>query len=360
MLWIVEDLHERATAAAGTRRVRRQLADKSRSFAPPPPPRVQALTPGHAPGPIPLHGGAVAVGGPAAAARLAPRRNLRLEDRLRDAVMRRAFLMYYQPIVDARLQRPRGMEALLRWRTDDGEWISPSEFVPLAEASGLIEPLGQWILEEVCRQVVAWRAQGVVVPPVAVNLSPRQLRKPRIADIILDTLSCAGVEPDVIEFEITETCLMQDIEATLPTLHSLASAGIRLAIDDFGTGYSSLAYLRRLPIRKLKIDQSFVRGMHNDRTDVTIVSAVIDLARNLGLATVAEGVETAEQAKLLSSLGCDLCQGYLFHRPLPPQTLVALLEREIVSVVAPPAAPFALPLAASCIPAYSAATAACE
>jgi EAL domain-containing protein (putative c-di-GMP-specific phosphodiesterase class I) len=272
----------------------------------------------------------------AAVAPMRASRNLRFEDRLRDAVARRAFKVFYQPIVDTRTCAPCSMEALLRWPSDDGEWIPPSTFVPVAEANGLIVPLGQWMIEEVCRQLVAWRAQGLAVLPIAINLSPRQLRDPSIVDKAFEILRRTGVEPNLIEFEITETCLMQDIERTIPILNRLASAGIRLAIDDFGTGYSSLAYLRSLPINKVKIDQSFVRGMRYDSADAVIVAAVAELARNLCLNTVAEGVETDDQLQLIRALGCDFCQGYFLHKPAPPLEWDGLLQRRLASTDAMP------------------------
>jgi len=257
-------------------------------------------------------------------------RDLAFEDRLRTAIEQHQFALHYQPIIDLRSLDVCAMEALLRWQASDGTHIPPAQFVPVAEATGLIQQLGQWSLREACRQSAAWRQAGIRAMPIAVNLSPCQLRQPDLVESILATLDETGTAPHQIELEITETSLMQDIDRTLPELRRLARSGIHLAIDDFGTGYSSLSYLRRLPITKLKIDQSFVRELQSAPNDATIVSAIIGLAKNLGMTTVAEGVETLGQVEILRSLGCDFCQGFYFSPAQSAATLVPLLTSWII------------------------------
>lgn len=301
-LWIVEDLTEREQAREAGRRARRRAADMA----------------------LQLKRMAVQLHEDLSRWRGGPQRNLQYEDRLRRAIRRQAFELHYQPIVDLRSLAVCSVEALLRWRDEDGVWVPPSEFVPVAEACGLIQPIGEWSLREACRQAGIWRRAGARMP-IAVNLSPCQLRQPDVVEVILDTLADAGIGPGQIELEITETSLMESIDETLPKLRRLAASGLNVAIDDFGTGYSSLSYLRRLPIHKLKIDKSFVRELQDDCTDFTIVSAVIGLAKSLGLTTVAEGVETQEQLHILRALGCDYIQGYHFCAPGPAATLVGML-----------------------------------
>jgi EAL domain-containing protein (putative c-di-GMP-specific phosphodiesterase class I) len=318
-VWVLEEITEREQAREATRRARRRVA-------------------------------VLAVNLKQTAARLQDEltqwrgtiRDFAFEDRLRAAVMNCEMELHYQPVLDLRSGRISSVEALLRWRTADGRWISPSEFVPVAEATGLIHPLGLWTLQEACRQIASWRQQGVAPVPIAVNLSPRQFRHPDLVENILDTLARTGVPPSLIELEITETTLMEEIETTIPRLHRLTAAGIRLAIDDFGVGYSSLSYLRQLPISKLKIDRSFVRELQTDPNDIKIVSAIVGLARNLCLTTVAEGVETAGQLSILQSLSCDYCQGFYFAKPAHPSLVTPLLDKAKLNDAQPEADPLPL------------------
>ena len=246
---------------------------------------------------------------------------LELEAALRRAIERHQLELHYQPqqrLADGRLV---GFEALLRWR-HDGANVSPAEFIPLAEESGLIVQIGEWVLEQACRQAVLWRTPGAPPLVVAVNVSPRQFAQPGFADMVRRTLRASGAPPAAIELEITEGVMVEGGERAEALLRSLRALGLRLSIDDFGTGHSSLAYLKRFAIHKLKIDQSFVRalgdgpGQDAGGADGAIVQAVIGLGHNLGLDVIAEGVETPAQRALLRAWGCDEIQGYHYGRPM--------------------------------------------
>jgi len=243
--------------------------------------------------------------------------HLALESSLRKALSRNEFLLHYQPLVDARDGSLVGGEALLRWHSPDLGLVMPDGFIPLAEESGLIVPIGEWVLEQACAQIAAWQAQGLEPPEIAINISARQFRHSHFLNSIRETLERHGIEPRRLVLELTESMLMEDAVETIRVLHELRAIGVSIAVDDFGTGYSSLNYLKRFPIRRLKIDRSFVRDLVSDAEDAAIVSAVISLAHNLGLGVVAEGVENVEQLAALAERGCDIIQGFLFHRPLP-------------------------------------------
>ena len=240
-----------------------------------------------------------------------------LESRLRVAVEAGQLALHYQPLVDWPRRAVCGMEALVRWNDPEHGLVSPSEFIPIAEETGLIMPIGEWVLFEAMRQNRAWQQEGRPLLPVSVNLSPRQFRQKDLVDNLRRILSDTGQPARLLELEITESTLMYDIAETQAKLQEIAAMGVRLAIDDFGTGYSSLSYLKRFPVHKLKIDQSFVRDLKFDPEDAAIVKAIIGLAGSLGLDTLAEGVETREQLDVLLGLGCKSFQGYLFSRPLP-------------------------------------------
>lgn len=245
---------------------------------------------------------------------------LTLESQLRQAIKRGEFILHYQPLVDTLTGRPLGVEALVRWNSPQG-MISPADFIPLAEDTGLIVPIGTWVLREACRQAQALRNKGFALETLAVNLSPRQFRQADLLKQVRDALNDSGLPAACLELEITEGALMDDVAQTQATLSALKSLGLRLAVDDFGTGYSSLAYLRRFPLDKLKIDQSFMRGVPKDQGNLEIVATIIALARTLNLTVIAEGVETAEQHQALTQLACEQCQGYLFSRPLSIEQL---------------------------------------
>lgn len=252
--------------------------------------------------------------------------DLQKERLLRQAIADGAFELHYQPQVDLAEGRLCGMEALVRWRHPNGTLVNPAAFIAFAEARGLITPIGQWVLQEACRQVRAWQGLGLSTVPVAVNLSALEFRQRDIAREVAGVLQSTGLAPEYLEIELTESVLMHHSDAMQATLQGLRQLGVRISVDDFGTGYSSLAYLKRYPIDKLKIDRSFVMDTPGDADDVAIMTAIIQMARGLQLRTVAEGVETPEQLALLQSLGCDLVQGFLISRPLPAEAMQAWLQ----------------------------------
>lgn len=251
-------------------------------------------------------------------------RRLQLETSLRHALERGEFRLHYQPKADLRSGAVTGVEALLRWQSDPHTLVAPDAFIRVLEETGLILPVGRWVLFEAARQVVEWRQSGLGPLRLAVNLSPRQLRRSDFVETIGDLLAETSLPADALELELTESMLMDGDELRI-TLKALSDLGVRLAIDDFGTGYSSLAYLKRFFVDTLKIDRSFVADTPGDSDDVAIISAIVALARSLNLQVVAEGVETEAQATLLRGLGCDEMQGYLLGRPQPAEQFAAWL-----------------------------------
>ena len=253
------------------------------------------------------------------------------EDRLRQALDNDEFELYYQPIINVADARIVGVEALLRWQDPQRGTIPPLDFVPQLEESGLIAPVGEWALEEACRQVTAWTERFPKLGPlrVSVNVSPRQLLQAHFGDVVTRVLQRTSTRPDQLCLEITEAALMGDVVAAWAELRKVKALGVALAIDDFGTGYSSVSYVRNFALDSLKIDQSFVRALSSCVEDTAIVKAVIHMAHALSLDTVAEGVETPEQLHLLRDLGCDYAQGYLFSRPQPPDAIEALFADDV-------------------------------
>lgn len=247
--------------------------------------------------------------------------HLQMRSALRGALERNELFLHYQPQVELATGRVNGVEALLRWRSGTLGHVPPSAFIPQAETSGLINPIGEWVLEEACRQAVAWSAAGVPPITVAVNLSALQFRRGNLEETVLGALERSGLDPSLLELEITESTLMTDTDSVLTLIRRLQAMGVRFSIDDFGTGYSSLAYLQRFRVDKLKIDQSFVRGIEHDRDNVSIVRAIVQLAGNLGMTTIAEGVESAAALAVLRDCGCTEAQGYFHARPLPAREL---------------------------------------
>ncbi len=241
-----------------------------------------------------------------------------LENRLRHAIESGALLLHYQPLIDWPYRSVCGMEALVRWNDPQHGLIEPGEFIPIAEETGLILQIGEFVLGEALRQNRIWQQEGRPLLPVSVNLSPRQFRQKDLVGTLRRILADTGQPARLLELEITESTLMHDIEETQARLQEIAAMGVRLVIDDFGTGYSSLSYLKRFPVHKLKVDQSFVSDLTVDPEDAAIVTAIIGLSRSLGLETLAEGVETRAQLDILLELGCKKFQGYLFSHPLPP------------------------------------------
>jgi diguanylate cyclase (GGDEF)-like protein/PAS domain S-box-containing protein len=243
-------------------------------------------------------------------------KRVQTETALRHALERREFLLHYQPKVDLATGGICGFEALLRWQHPERGLVSPLEFIPVLEDTGLIVPVGEWVVAEACRQLGEWKAAGIETRPVAVNLSARQFQEEGLLGAIRRILGEAGVDPGSIQFEITESLIMKDPERAVDSLRALRDAGFKLSVDDFGTGYSSLAYLKRFPLDALKIDRAFVREVDRDADDAAIALAIIGMAHSLKLKVVAEGVETESQLRFLRERGCDEIQGYYFSRPL--------------------------------------------
>ncbi len=240
------------------------------------------------------------------------------ESLLRLALPRNELLLHYQPQVQATTGKLIGFEALLRWKCRDRGLVPPDDFIPLAEETGLILAIGNWVIEQACKQWISWRTQHQQSLRVSVNLSANQLRDHGLVERIAGLMAQYAVPAGALELELTESVAMQDPAASIRTMRRLSEIGVSLAVDDFGTGYSSLSYLKMLPIQRLKLDRSFVKDIETDADDRAICSATIALAHSLGLEVVAEGVESQEQNSFLVSLGCDLLQGYLFGKPLPP------------------------------------------
>jgi diguanylate cyclase (GGDEF)-like protein len=244
---------------------------------------------------------------------------------LRRAMERNEFALVYQPKIDLATGKACGAEALLRWHHPERGVIAPAEFVPVLEETGLIVPVGEWVVRRACEDLKAWQASNLRVLPVAVNLSARQFRQQQLDARIRSLVRNAGVDPQLIELEITESQLMQDPDHAIRVMNALRDAGIRIAIDDFGTGYSSLSYLTRFPVAALKIDRSFVADALSDAADAAIVRTIIDMAHTLNFTVVAEGVETDGQMDFLRQFGCEQGQGYLFARPMPASEFAALI-----------------------------------
>ena len=250
---------------------------------------------------------------------------LTLESNLHKALERDEFSLYYQPKIDLIHRAIVGVEALIRWRHPELGLVSPADFIPVAEETGLIIQIGDWVLQTACAQIRSWRDAGLTPVPVAINLSAKQFHQQNICESVTRALRVYGVAPHLLELEITESAAMQDAEATTATLHKLKAIGVRIAIDDFGTGYSSLSYLKRFPIDSLKIDRSFVTELPGNQDDASIAQAVITMGHALRLKIVAEGVENEAQLDFLAGNACDEMQGYFFSRPLPADQCARLL-----------------------------------
>lgn len=252
---------------------------------------------------------------------------LLMRNGLRRALERGEFLLHYQPQYELISGRIISVEALIRWSHPELGLVAPGRFIGVAEESGLIVPMGDWVLRQACRQAVLWQQAGLPALTMAVNLSAIQFKRSNVELSVERALAESGLAPALLELELTESILIQNVENVLASVRRLKQLGVKLSIDDFGTGYSSLSYLKRLDIDKLKIDQSFVRDLAIDPDDATIVRAIIQMARNLNLQTIAEGVETEEMRDLLRSFGCDAAQGYLYSRPVPAQDIERLLRQ---------------------------------
>jgi diguanylate cyclase (GGDEF)-like protein/PAS domain S-box-containing protein len=251
---------------------------------------------------------------------------LKLETGLRRGLERNELRLFYQPQIDLQSGRLIGAEALIRWFHPEHGIIPPGQFIPIAEETGLILPIGEWVIAEACRQIGAWRAAGMPLVRIAVNISSRQFR-PDLPAKVFDILKRFDTDPALLELELTESMLMHNAEDVIAMMQQLSDGGLSLSLDDFGTGFSSLAYLTRFPIDKLKIDQSFVRGIPEGAKDIAIARTIISLAQNLELKVLAEGVETEAQADFLCHAGCDQMQGYLFSKPIPAEDFGKMLVK---------------------------------
>ena len=249
-----------------------------------------------------------------------------LQEELRNAVARSEFVLHYQPQVDLRTGRVFAVEALVRWKHPKLGIVPPVKFVPMAEDTGLIVPIGDWVLREACRQNKAWQDAGLPPMVVSVNVSARQFREKNLVGRVASALKESGLEARYLELELTESLIMQDIDLAVSTMEELRALGIQLSIDDFGTGYSSLSALKTFPVSRLKIDRSFIDGLLADENDRAVAGAVISLGQTLKLRVIAEGVETEGQAALLRNINCDEMQGYLFSRPVPAQGIEDMLR----------------------------------
>ena len=247
-----------------------------------------------------------------------------MEKRLSSALKKEEYLVYYQPYVDMTTRRFGGAEALIKWKSDKHGLVSPKKFIPMLEDAGMIIDVGEWVLKTACRQIKEWEGEKSHFP-VAVNLSSQQLHHKYLVEMVETTIKEAGVDPARLTLEVTEGIVMHDLDYTSNVLRQLKSLGVSISVDDFGTGYSSLSYLKRLPVDNVKIDMSFVQDITSDPDAASIVMAITSLARNLNLKTIAEGVETEEQWKILRLLRCDMGQGFYFSPALSPEEFRKLL-----------------------------------
>ena len=251
---------------------------------------------------------------------------LELETAIREGLIRKEFTVYYQPQVDLATGDIRSCEALVRWNHPKQGIVSPDVFIGLAESTGLIQPLGEWVLRKACEQVGVWKEQGLPPLRVAVNLSGHQLRSAEIIETVSQNLTETNIEAGLLDLEITESVLMGAAKQSERILTDLKALGVQLSIDDFGTGYSSLSYLKRFPVDKLKIDKSFILDLPADSDDVAIVKAIIGVGHSMGIKVMAEGVETKDQLDFLRAQECDLVQGYYYSRPVPADTFATLFR----------------------------------
>jgi EAL domain-containing protein (putative c-di-GMP-specific phosphodiesterase class I) len=252
---------------------------------------------------------------------------LEFESNLNGALNNKEFVLYYQPKVELASGRIAGVEALIRWVSPQFGLVSPADFIAIAEETGLIVPIGRWVVQTACAQNRAWQKGGLPLLRIAVNISARQMADKGLVNFIVDSMTRRGLTAESLELEITESGVMSNQDHAEKVLNQLKALGFHLTMDDFGTGYSSLAYLKRFPFDSVKIDQSFVRGIPANRDDCAIVEAIVAMAQSLELKVVAEGVETQEQSEFLRNLGCDQIQGYVFSKPIPSAEIVGLLYK---------------------------------
>jgi EAL domain-containing protein (putative c-di-GMP-specific phosphodiesterase class I) len=257
---------------------------------------------------------------------------LTLEASLRRALERSEFTLHYQAKLDLNTRKITGVEALLRWQNPDLGMVSPTRFIPIAEETGLIVPIGMWVLQTACAQNVAWQREGLPPLCMAVNLSARQFANETVIEDITAALEESGMKPELLELELTESMVMQNTERAIKILGALKRMGVRIALDDFGVGYSSLAQIKRYPIDTLKVDRSFIHGLTENPGDKAITEAIISMGKTLSLTVIAEGVETQEQAAFLREHACDEMQGYYFNKPIPGDEFAGLLRQHASSV----------------------------
>jgi EAL domain-containing protein (putative c-di-GMP-specific phosphodiesterase class I) len=254
-------------------------------------------------------------------------RKLTLATSLRRALKKGELVVHYQPRIDIRKSKVVTCEALVCWQHPDFGLIMPDEFIPIAEETGQIAPIGDWMLKEACQQAVFWGEQGLPRMKIAVNLPPMQFKQAHLASNVARVLSKSRLDPSLLELELTEGVLLEDSGTCMQNLKHISEQGVAISVDDFGTGYSSLSYLKRFPITSLKINRTFVKSINKDSNEETLVAAIIALAHNLRLRAVAEGVECPEQLDFLSARGCDEAQGFLFARPAPPAETAQWIQR---------------------------------
>jgi EAL domain-containing protein (putative c-di-GMP-specific phosphodiesterase class I) len=257
---------------------------------------------------------------------------LKLEGKLRNALLSEEFSLYYQPQIDIKTNEIVSAEVLLRWNQPDLGMVPPEEFIPIAEETGMILELGEWVLNQACMQAKSWQIAGLKPIRIAVNLSSIQFMQRDLASTVAAVLEDNELSPKCLELEITESIIMRNINDTISTLSGLKEMGIKISVDDFGTGYSSLNYLKRLPLDTIKIDRAFIMDIPNNEDDMTITSAIIALAKNLGLTVVAEGVESELHLEFLKQLACEKAQGFLISRPLPAEQMSEILQYDNIEI----------------------------
>jgi EAL domain-containing protein (putative c-di-GMP-specific phosphodiesterase class I) len=263
------------------------------------------------------------------------RQKLSRKDELRYALARNEFVLHFQPQQDRRSGKVVGAEALIRWNHPTEGLIFPGDFIPLAEETGLIVQIGEWVAREACRIGKRWQVQGLAPIRVSINVSARQFQEANLVKTISAAIADSGFDAAWLELEVTESLIMKDLNGSIAKMKELTSLGLSLSVDDFGTGYSSLSVLKKFPLSRLKIDRSFIADIPNDPDDMAITSAIISLAQKLGLHVIAEGVETEEQAQFLIDSGCTEIQGYLYSRPVAEPDLAALLQANLSAVGKP-------------------------